>query len=207
MGRTRIEASTYNGTEPDPTKVDLPLGSLNSYAGRLIYEFSDNWSAMASAAYLKDPEPHDPDITKIYRYSASLYGQHEMNSGWMLHTTTIFGLVNYYDQISALRSVLEEVWIHQKGVSHNFWGRVELVERSPLQLGIATVPNSIDPKWVTAITAGYTYDLLSMNYGKLGLGASVTKNFLPSEFESTYDGDPVAGRIFVQLSGSTMSHP
>lgn len=206
LGRTRVEASTFNGAEPESTKVDLPLGKLNSYSARLIYKFSQDWSAMVSAAQLKDPEPHDPDITKVERYSASLYGQHQMSSGWMFHNTTIFGLVNFYDRISALRSVLHEFWLHQKDVPHNFWGRVEFVERAPAQLGILGNANSLGPKWVTALTAGYTHDLRHFNFGTVGLGTSITKNFIPSEFENSYGGDPISGRIFIQLSGMGMGH-
>src|SRR5262249_45983389 len=46
LGETRIEASTFNGTEPEPDKVDLPLGPPNSYAVRLIEEFSPAVAAM-----------------------------------------------------------------------------------------------------------------------------------------------------------------
>jgi len=201
LGRTRIEASAFNGTEPEPTHVDLPFGVLNSYAGRLIYEFSDEWSAMTSAAFLKDPEPHDPSISKIHRYSASVYNNHKLGSGWMFHNSFVFGLVNGYDHVSALRSVLEEFWFHSMDLPHHFWGRVEFVERAASELAILGTNNSFDPKWVTALTVGYTYDLWKLNMGKLGAGVSVTKNFLPAEFENAYGGDPWSGRVFIQITG------
>jgi hypothetical protein len=203
LGRTRIEASTFNGTEPEPSKVDLPMGTPNSYAGRLVYEFSDDWQAMASAAYVKDPEPHDPDLKKIYRYSASVYGQHRLASGWMVHNAFIFGLTNYYDNVAALRSFLNEFWIHSDS-PHNFWGRIEVIERTPSELGIRVASGALDPHWVTALTAGYTHDFMKVNGSKLAAGLSVTKDILPSEFRDSYGGDPWSGRLFIQLSGIKM---
>lgn len=203
LGKTRIEASAFNGTEPEPSKVDLPLGTLNSYAGRLIYEFSDDVSAMASAAYVKEPESHDPTLDKVYHYSASVYVQHHLSSGWMLHDAFIFGVVNNYDHVSSLRSFLYEFWLHSESPS-NYWGRIEFVERTAFELGITTSADPLKPHGVTALTAGYTYDVLKFENSKLGLGASVTKNISPSEFRDSYGGDPWSGKIFVQLSGMKM---
>lgn len=203
LGRTRIEASTFYGREPEPSKVDLPLGTPNSYAGRLIYEFSDDVQAMASASYVKEPEPHDPTLEKIYRYSASAYSRHDLSSGWMLHHSFVFGLTNFYDNTSALRSFLDEFWFHSNS-KHNYWGRIEVLERTPNELAIPVTAGGNDPHWITALTAGYTYDFMKFDGSKIGAGVSVTKNFLPSEFRNTYGGDPWSGRFFVQLSGMRM---
>ena len=203
FGQTRFEASTFHGEEPEPTKVDFPLGNLNSYAARLIYEFSDDFSAMASAAQVKDPESHDPTLDKVSRYSASAYFQNHLKDGWMLHDAFVFGLVNNYDHVSALRSVLYEFWLHSDQPS-NYWGRIELVERTGAQLNITSFAKPLDPHWVTALTAGYTYNLAKFENSKLGLGGSLTKNFAPSEFKDAYGGDPWSGKIFIQLTGMKM---
>lgn len=203
LGRTRIEASTFNGTEPEPTKVDLPIDAPNSYAGRLIYELSDGWQTMASAAYVKDPEPHDPDLDRIYRYSASLYGLRHMDSGWMLHNSFVFGLTNYYDHVPALRSFLDEFWFHSDS-KNNFWGRIEFLERTASELAIPIATDALKPRWVTALTAGYTNEFMKFEGSKLSAGFSVTKNFLPSEFRDAYGAAPWSGRIFIQLGGMKM---
>ncbi|MGE0525989.1 MAG: hypothetical protein AB7G93_13175 [Bdellovibrionales bacterium] len=203
LGRSRIEASAFNGKEPEPTHVDLPLGTPNSYAGRLIYEFSDDVQAMASAAYVKEPEPHDPDLEKIYRYSASLYSKHNLNSGWKLHNSFVFGLTNFYDEVSALRSFLDEIWLHSDS-RHNFWGRFEILERTAAELAIPLATGVDEPRWITSLAAGYAYDLVKVHGSKLGAGFSVTKNFLPSEFRGAYGGDPWSGKVFIQLAGMRM---
>jgi len=203
LSRTRIEASTFYGREPEPSKVDLPLGTPNSYAGRLIHEFSDDLQAMASASYVKEPEPHDLTLEKIYRYSASFYSKHNLANGWMIHNSFVFGLTNYYDDVSALRSFLDEFWIHSDS-RNNFWGRIEYLQRTANELAIPLATGANEPRWITALTAGYTHDIMKYDGSKIGAGFSVTKDFLPSEFQSAYGGNPWSGRIFVQLSGMRM---
>lgn len=191
LHRTRIEVSTFNGTEPEPAKVDLPLGTPNSYAARLIQEISEEWTIMGSAGYVKDPEPHDSDIKEVRRYSASLYDQHELGSGWMLHNAFIFGLVNGYDRVSALRSFLDEFWFHSDQ-PEQVWGRIELLERTPAELAITGVSNLTEPRWVTALTLGYTHKLKSWNELDFSAGVSATKDFLPSEFKSAVRNQAVS---------------
>lgn len=77
-------------------------------------------------------------------------------------------------------------------------------QRSASELAISGTNYPLDPKWVTALTAGYTYDFWKFGMGKLGAGLSVTKNFLPTEFRGAYGGDPWSGRVFIQITGMTM---
>lgn len=123
LNRTQFEISGFNGTEPEPSKVDLPIGKINSYGTRFTYEFSDSFYAMVSAAEARDTEPLDPTLEKVWRYSASIYNKSEIGEDFLLHNAFIYGHVNNYDHFSVLRSVLEEFWIHQKDKPHQYWGR------------------------------------------------------------------------------------
>lgn len=203
MNKWHLEASVFNGSEPEPTEVDLPLGELNSFATRIIWEFSDSVYAMASAANIKSPEPHDPAIDKNYRYSGSIYYQRTFDSSVMVHNALIFGVINFYDHFSKLRSITEEFLMHAQDSPHNVWGRLELVERGADQLQID--PAEGPPKWVHAITFGYTHDLIKTETGKLGIGISATKIVLPKEFQPAYGGNPMAGKIILQLSSMKMA--
>lgn len=203
QNRATFEASVFNGTEPQPTEIDLPVDKINSFAARFIFEFTDNFYAMTSAAVVNDPEHHDPTLEKIYRYSSSFYYDRQLLNGLMFHNTFIFGLVNYYDHISKLRSFGDEFLLHTKDLPHNLWGRVEVLERGAGQLQIV---GANEVKWVQVFTLGYTYDILKMKYAKLGLGASVSKNYIPASFEGAYGKNPLAGRLFIQLMGMRMGN-
>lgn len=201
VGGTTLEASTFNGTEPEPTKVDLPMGTMNSYASRLIQEFSPRVYAMVSAAYVKSPEPHEPDLDHLWRYSASVYSEHDLASGWKFQNAFIYGLVNFYDHTGALNSFNEEFWFHRDR-SH-IWSRIESLQRTAGELQISSAsPN--EARWVTAVTLGYTHRLASLDESTLGLGTSVTKDLLPSEFQDAYGGNPLTAKIFLQFGGMKM---
>jgi hypothetical protein len=66
----------------------------------------------------------------------------------------------------------------------------------------SATPN--DPRWVLALTLGYTHEIASLSFGEVGLGASVTKDILPGEFRASYGGDPLAGKVFLQVGGMKM---
>jgi hypothetical protein len=201
LGRTTLQASVFNGDEPEPTKVDLPLGEIDSYAARIVQQFSTKIFAMASMAYIKTPESHDPGLDHIWRYSASLYSKSECGHGWNFHNTLIWGLVNFYDDTAALTSFGDEFLLQKHAMG--FWGRVEHLERTSGELQIANLPAG-ERRWVTAFTVGYTHQLTKFDGWTFGIGSSVTKDFLPREFESPYGGDPLTARVFLQAGGMQM---
>ena len=198
---TTLELSTFNGTEPEPTQIDLPLGPLNSFAGRLTYVFTPQTFAMASAAFVQDPEPHDSESDHVWRYSTSLYEETPFQNGWTLQNVLIWGLINRYDHAAALNSLGEEFAL-QKG-NKTIWGRLEYLQRTPAELRIeSSSPN--DPRWVTALTLGYTRKIARLDFGALSIGASVTKDLLPPAYRPAYAGDPLALRVSVNVSGMKM---
>jgi hypothetical protein len=202
LADTTIEISSFNGTEPEPTKVDLPMATPNSYSARLIQQFNANLYAMSSASFVKEPEVHDPDLDHIWRYSASLYSRIHFESGWVFQNAFIWGLVNFYDHASSLNSFGEE-FLLQKHAS-NIWGRIEAVQRTPEQLQIAVPTDANKGRWVTALTLGYTHKVFSIETADFGLGGSVTQDFLPSEFHDAYGGNPFSARIYLQAQGMKM---
>lgn len=201
LAESTLEISTFNGTEPEPTEVDLPMGSLNSYAVRFIQQFTPRFYAMASTAYVKKPEPDEPNLDHLRRFSASIYNNSTLNS-WNFNNALIWGAVTDYDDTSKLQSFAEE-FVFNKGV-HAIWGRIEVLQRSLSELSIAGSSEPDDGKWITAVTIGYTQKISTWNNIDLSLGGSITTYQLPNEFEAAYGGDPMAGKIFLRTSGMKM---
>ncbi|MGE3262969.1 MAG: hypothetical protein AB7K68_14405 [Bacteriovoracia bacterium] len=202
-GDTTLEASTFHGEEPSPDKVDLPIGMPNSYSVRVIHEFFPKIFAMASAAYVKEPEAHGSGPDHVWRYSASLYRQKiPSGNGWILHDAFIWGMIKNYDHVSTLHSFGKEFLV-QRGRA-NLWGRLELLQRTPEQLALTGVADLHSPRWVAALTLGYTHRLTNWDSGSLGLGGSYTQDLLPRSYRHDYSGNPFSGKIFLQLSGMKM---
>lgn len=200
LWRSTLEVSAFNGEEPEPTKVNLPMGPLNSYAGRLIQQFTSHGYGMVSAAYVKAPEHDDSTLDHIWRYSASYYRDRELLNGWMLHTALVWGLTNGYDHASALNSFLHEILLHKE--MRSLWTRLEILQRTPHQLEIDAV-NPNQSHWVGALTLGYTHTLKRAQDWEINLGGSVSKDFLPAVYRDVY-GEAWSGRVFLQVSGMQM---
>lgn len=203
--KTTIEISAFHGEEPEPTKVDLPIGDLDSYGLRISHELNNNWLVMASTAFVKNPEgDHDPNIDHNWRYSISSYNQTMVgDDGWTFSNSLIYGVINFLDGVTKLESLNEEFLFYKN--PFNIWGRFEYVQRTPAQLGILTTSDGLAPQDVYALTLGYTHDLSSWQSIKFGVGGSATKVMLPNELEEAYNSDPVSGRLFIQLTGMWMS--
>jgi len=201
VGNTRIEVSSFNGTEPQPDSVDLPLGSLDSFSVRVIQEFSPKLTAMVSIASVKDSEPTIPSTS--YRYSASLYTSHELWKDWTFHNTLILGLITNLDGANRLGSFGEE-FLFQKEPLH-VWGRIEILQRTPSELEFTGVSNPNNGRWVEALTLGYTHTLAKWEASQLGLGTSTTLDLLPSDFSSAYGSStPITAKLFLQFGGMGM---
>ncbi len=202
IGATGFEASTYHGAEPKPQNVDLPIGNLDSYSFRLIEEFSPKFIAMASYAYVSNPELNNPDITFENRFSASIYNSFSIFHDWSFDNTLIWGSVSNYDHASTLTSFAEEFLF--KGIAPRIWGRIEVLQRTPNELQIQTSADANAGQWVTAITFGYTHRVANWESAEVGIGGSVTTDFLPQSYQGAYGGNPWTGKLFVQVSGMKM---
>jgi len=198
LGDTSWEVSAFHGAEPSPDVVDLQLGPLDSGATRIGHQFGENTLGLISFAYIRNPEPDEPEITFYRRYSASLYSEWGTDSEWKSYNTFIYGRVENYDLIPGLNSFAEEFAFKKQPMT--LWGRIEVLERAPKQLQV-NVTDPEHPRWVTAATLGYTHHLLSLSDVDFQAGLSVSKYFIPSDFRDAYGTDPWAGKIFIQVSG------
>ncbi|MBC7457507.1 MAG: hypothetical protein H7235_04470 [Bdellovibrionaceae bacterium] len=207
LGKYQLEFSGFNGNEPEPTKIDLPLGSINSSAVRIGYEFTDSVLAMISAAGVSASEMNSNKTMTFQRYSVSIYTNNKFGEDWMFHNALIYGQLNNHENIPALKSIGEEFLFFQKDLPHQCWGRIEMVERTAMQLGALGIMPLSDlekPHWVTALSGGYTYRILSSDNTETSIGGSLTKDILPTDFKTAYGNDPLTAKIFLRFTGMKM---
>lgn len=189
----RFEASIFNGQEPEPQKIELPLGVPNSGALRVMYRISEEMLAMVSAAYVKNSD----HISR--RYSFSFYREDEVFSSWKLFESVLYSAITNYEGVAWQPSAAIEFLL--MGPRPRVWGRFEFVNRTPAQLAIDGNSNAEPGKTVSGLTLGYTHCVAKLGEGELGLGASFTKNFVPFEYSGAYGGNPWTGRVFLQAGG------
>jgi hypothetical protein len=67
----KLEASVFNGREPDEIRTNFDFRTLDSASGRVSFALSGEWTMQASLGYLASPEEHDPDVS-VRRFTASV---------------------------------------------------------------------------------------------------------------------------------------
>jgi hypothetical protein len=197
LGSFHIESSVFNGSEPNPTQVDLPLGPINSVAIRGVEEFDTNIMLMASYAWVGTREP---GIANDERYSISLYTHTPISDSMTLHNTLIYGGITNIDNVSQLNSFLDELLLGS--AVGGIFARVEYLQRTPNQLGISGLPNADTGRWVSAITLGYSHQVVAWDGWELRAGLSATNDQVPAEYQAAYEGNPFSYKFFFQLGGT-----
>jgi len=76
FGKAMLEASVFNGTEPNDNHLNIDRPALNSWSARASWH-GDTWHAQVSGGRIHDPETFEPyDITRL---TASI----EINQTWL----------------------------------------------------------------------------------------------------------------------------
>jgi hypothetical protein len=196
LDQTILEVSTFHGLEPQPTRVDLPFGLPDSFAARLSQHFGSHFLASASAAYIDNPEG-DPTIPHVLRFSASGYTQHAVLGSWSLQTMGAWGGMAEYDHAAFLSSFIGEgLLTDDKSIS--FWGRLEVLQRTPSELAISSTDPNVG-QWVGALTLGVTERVVSWWGFDFSVGGSATADVIPSDYAPSYGTSILfSGKLFLE---------
>jgi hypothetical protein len=172
-GPAKLDASVFNGREPDGGRWDLEAPRLDSTSVRITLNPSPAFSAQASAGWFTAPERLHPDID-LTRYTASLSWSHRF-AGARLDATAAWGrnvrsqqLPNCFLSAGCIASsipyapsavqdaLLLEATLHA-GARHLLYTRAERVEKDGLFPALDPFHARVFP--VAAAQLGYLYEL------------------------------------------------
>ena len=189
--KTTVAASVFSGKEPIPTSLAIDMHKPDSY-GILVSRFITP-EIQAGTSFANVLSAHQDAIQiqegaeKENAFSAWVSTKHQIKNG-TLNTASIFGMVSNRTTHTNLKSFLEEFSYELE--KNNFFGRIEVLQRTPEQLQIAVTDNLTGARWVQALTVGYERKIAQTNDTRIYAGGSYTKSIVPSEFKSTYGGNP-----------------
>jgi hypothetical protein len=203
----RLEASVFNGREPDETRTnfDYEGRSLDSYAARLTWNPSANWSLSGSWAYLESPDAAVPDES-MRRAALSVMSAHPFASGAQLNSSFVFGANKHAFSDHLEPSYLAESSLQLGGI-HNLFARAEYVRKDAEELALGpTVPEGEFN--VMALTAGYLVEVRGASAVRAGIGARGSVNLLPASLSPIYgSATPTGFAVYVRLAPRPMSAP
>src|SRR5579859_869924 len=202
MDRIKLEASAFNGREPNEQRWSIQFAPLDSYSARAFIAPKANWTAEYSVGRLEHPEALEPGSqwrqTASVEYNRPLLGHGTARGNWT--TSLIWGRVHKLASGANLNSYLLESTVNFHERNYAF-SRLELVDKDELFPQALAHP--------TYRIGGYTFggvrDLVQSRAWQLGLGADVTFYSKPAALDAAYGSNPVSFQIFLRVRPSTSS--
>ncbi|MEA2329082.1 MAG: hypothetical protein QOE68_4041 [Thermoanaerobaculia bacterium] len=188
--------SGFHGREPDEKRWDIDAGKIDSWAARVTFDPTPNWSAQLSTGHLKHPEAAEPG--DIQRTTASVaYSKATTIGQW--DTSLIFGHNRKSEGHDGSAWLAESVL--QFGGVNYVTGRAEVVDKDEL-FAEKNVPPAISNGVfrVRALTIGYSRDVLKTGFVAGAVGANVTAYAIPAALKPHY-GNPHSFYVFLRVRG------
>jgi hypothetical protein len=190
LDRFKLEASRFNGREPDQHRWNIETGPLDSTSVRLSWNPTRTLALQGSWGYFRDPEQLDPGVNQI-RWSASALWADDVAPGWHTAATLAWGRKSSQghndDGVTAEASINHADW--------TVFGRAERIENREL-LGLVDSP----AYKVGKVSVGALRDFPIANHFSLGAGGLFSVNFVPNAIAPLYGGhNPTGVMGFLRL--------
>jgi len=182
--RWKVEASGFNGREPDENRTDLDFAAMDSWSGRVWLLPTSRWSLQFSRGHLNEAEPgHEggPGVD-IDRLTASAT-YHRTTPANVIWASTVGWGRNAESGGEATNAALLEtsVTIRDRDA---WYGRFEWAEKSGHDLAVPEhgIFN------VAKLQGGYTRYLTMWKGLTPGIGGSLSMGIVPGSLQSVYGG-------------------
>jgi hypothetical protein len=198
IDRIKLEASAFNGREPNEKRYGIQFAALDSWSARAFFAPSANWTAQYSIGRLEHPEALEPGSQ--WRQTASVEYNRPLAAGhWA--TTLLWGRVHKIATDTTLNSYLLESTLNFRERNYAF-SRLELVDKDELFPQAAVHP----AYRIGAYTFGGAHDLIHERAWQLALGADLTFYSKPSVLDSAYGVHPTSFQIFLRMRPGESNH-
>src|SRR3989440_7683468 len=189
--RLRLEASAFNGREPDQHRYDIEVRSLDSYAARLSYNPTGGWSLQGSFGRLASPEQLQPQVA-VRRSTASASYNAPLALWWQ--TTLAWG------RNAPSTGPSSNAWLLESALrltdAHTVFSRLERVAENELFLpGAALYGRSFT---IDKLSLGYIFDFARLSALDLGLGGLISAYSYPSTLTAAYGSRPTSFMVFMR---------
>ena len=200
----KLEASWFNGREPDANRWDLDLRRLDSYSVRLSANPTDELSMQISGGRLHSPESLEPGVGVTRVTGSVTYDVAVFEDGnWA--TTAVLGGNWPQGEVMTYAALVEsnlELDRH-----HTLFGRAEFARKTGHDLDLGE-PRDQTRYSTAQTTLGYIYDFAPVWAVVPGLGAGFTVDYLDHDLERWYGQRIGYGfMVFARLTAPRLAHP
>jgi hypothetical protein len=207
--RWNAEASTFNGREPDESRVDLDLGAFDSVAGRVSFLPTDRLALQVSGGRLREArsdfvfEAQDP----VTRVTASAMYNRPIGARGTWATTLAYGASHARELVAGgvldatTIGVLGETTLTFGGGRHSVFGRGEAGELPAHHLHAHEYSTEVFT--IGKIQIGYVHSLPARRGLVPGVGATISMSVVPPALAPRYSGrTPTSLGFFFSVRGA-----
>lgn len=188
----KLDASAFNGREPDQHRYDVELRALDSWSARLAWNPARDWSMQVSTGRLASPEQLEPGIA-VRRTTASVSYNAPCLEGWW-QTTLAWG------HNSPSQGTPGSGWLLESALrltaAQTLFGRVERVAKD--ELFLAGAPLAGQTFTVGKLSFGYIYDFLEREGLSVGIGGLASTYSYPATLNPAYGYRPTSYMLFLR---------
>lgn len=194
----RLEASVFNGHEPDENRWNFDPIRLNSYSARVTFDPDAHWSVTTGYGFISRPEALHPDES-VHRFVASAAFATRLGDAARFAATAIVGSNVTSGGQGRTNSALLEADVSPDG-RNAFFGRAELVDKTAEELGLAAF--DADRKFrVAESSLGFERRIFRAGGLAIGAGFLGTANVVPADLVGAYGSrPPLALDIYLRVT-------
>jgi hypothetical protein len=187
----KLDASAFNGREPDENRYNIEVRPLDSYSMRLTFNPSRAWSLQGSFGRLASPEQLEPGVS-VRRSTFSASYNAPVGQWWQ--STFAFG----HNAPSSGPGT--NGWLLESALkfapAHTVFARFERVDKDELFLeGEPLFGRSFT---IEKLSLGYLYDFLEVKGVGLAVGALVSTYSYSQELNASYGYRPTSFMVFAR---------
>jgi hypothetical protein len=203
----KLEASIFNGREPDENRYDFDAHKWNSRSARLSIAPNSNWILQISHGFLRSPEGQEPDAD-IRRTTASVQYNRPFTRG-DLASAFIWGRnhTSRPGEVHNLNGYTFETTVNLLDKNY-LYTRLELADKNELLRAVDRALLGITddhPSFrIGAYTFGAARDILKTKRISVAIGSDVTFYSKPAILDRLYGNNPVSWKVFLRLRPGKM---
>ncbi|MDQ7787262.1 MAG: hypothetical protein RDU01_06600 [Thermodesulfovibrionales bacterium] len=191
----KIDASLFNGREPDEKRYDIDEPRFDSGSIRFSMNPSENTGLQVSHAYIKEPEVLEPEVS-IHRTTASLIGNYSVSRDSRLSTALVWGM-NKPDHGKAQNSFLAEA--DYRFGKNALFTRMEFIKKSGEELGLDE-GREHDLFSISAFTLGMSRTIYSSHHVSISIGALCMVSPVEHDLRRIYGELPFSVEGYLRFS-------
>ena len=200
--RWKAEGSVFNGREPDEDRLNVDLGALDSYSGRLWVLPSDRLALQVSAGHLREAESADeeggprPDVDRV---TASVTYHRMLENGGVWASTAAWG--RNRESGRSTDFVLGETTLTVRD-RDSWFGRLEIGKKPAHDLDLHELNDAFT---VAKAQVGYVRFVETGTALRAGVGVTASVGVLPGALRDLYGGRTALGfGLFLTIRPAAM---